>query len=372
MKNKFSDKKKHILQLNLNGTGGAFSLISSYAIALQDNYIFDFYCLGEFASSEKTETLNKLGSIVYEQKKYRNRFINYLIRPFCFYFFLKKNHYDIIHINSDLSYNMFLYSFPAILAGVKRIVLHSHSSNVNGDYRHLKKVFHNIFKFFLISKRYERISCSKLARNWMFFKHQNVSIIKNAISLEKFKFNSKARDFIRQSLGANGKKIILMVGDMSFAKNPEFILDVFSKIQNKEEYLLLFIGEGKNTNNVKKYAKNLNIEQFCFFAGQKNNVNEYYSAADLYVMPSRFEGMPVSAIEAQASGVPSLLSDNITSEVKFLDSCVFLSIDSEQIWVNEITNSKLEYNRYECNNRLKIIGYDIQDSAKELSKVYSI
>lgn len=371
MKNKFCDKKKHILHLNLNGTGGAFSLISNYAIVLQDDYIFDFYCLGKFASSEKTDALNKIGSIVYEQKKYRNRFINYLFLPFRFYLFLKKNHYDIIHINSDLSYNMFLYSFPAILAGVNRIVLHSHSNRVNGDHRTLKLFLHFLCKKILISKHFIRLACSDSAKKWMFQNNQKVTILKNSINLIEFKFNAEKRLSIRTKLGIEDKIVICMVGDMSFAKNPEFILDVLSKIPNRQNYVVLFVGDGVNRNKIKKLSSQLNVDKNCIFLGQQSEVCDILSASDIFVMPSRFEGFGLSAIEAQANGLPSFLSDQIPYEVKVLDSCKFLPIDSRNIWIEQLKNCVLEKNRIECNDKLLSSGYDVRKNANQLKKIYS-
>ena len=93
--------------------------------------------------------------------------------------------------------------------------------------------------------------------------------------------------------------------------------------------------------------------------------------SDIFVMPSRFEGFPLSAIEAQANGLPAFLSDQIPYEVKVLGSCKFLPIVSRNIWIEQLKNCVLEKNRIECNDKLLTSGYDVRENAKLLKKIYS-
>lgn len=369
--NGLNKDKKRVLQLNLNGTGGAFSLIYECANELKDFFVFDFYYNGQFVNTSKSVELSKNGSRFFSINGGENRLLKYIKLPFLFYSFLKKNHYDIIHINSDLSYNMFLYSFPAILAGVKRIVLHSHSNGVNGDHRTLKLFFHFLCKKILISKHFIRLACSDSAINWMFKNNQKVTILKNSINVSEFKFNSVKRLSIRTKLGIEDKIVICMVGDMSFAKNPEFILDVLSGIPNRQNYVVLFVGDGVNRNKIEKLSSQLNVDKNCIFLGQQSDVCDILSASDIFVMPSRFEGFGLSAIEAQANGLPAFLSDQIPYEVKVLGSCKFLPIVSRNIWIEQLKNCVLEKNRIECNDKLLLSGYDVRENANLLKKIYS-
>ena len=205
----------------------------------------------------------------------------------------------------------------------------------------------------------------------MFKNNQKVTILKNSINVSEFKFNSEKRLSIRTKLGIEDKIVICMVGDMSFAKNPEFILDVLSGIPNRQNYVVLFVGDGVNRNKIEKLSSQLNVDKNCIFLGQQSDVCDILSASDIFVMPSRFEGFGLSAIEAQANGLPAFLSDQIPYEVKVLGSCKFLPIVSRNIWIEQLKNCVLEKNRIECNDKLLTSGYDVRENAKLLKKIYS-
>lgn len=118
MKNKTN--KIRVLQLNLDGKGGAFSLMYHYGIILSNSYIFDFYWPGTFYESPKIETLKKYGSNFFEDEITGNRLIDHILLPFKFYKFLNSHDYSIIHINTDMAYKMAMYAIPAKIHGVKK------------------------------------------------------------------------------------------------------------------------------------------------------------------------------------------------------------------------------------------------------------
>lgn len=364
-------EKRRILQVNLDGTGGAFSLMYQIQKRLQNKYTFDFFWMGKFARNEKVAELKEKGSFFYEADLRKNRVMGHILLPFRFYKFLKKHPYEVVHINADLAYKLLLYAWPAYSAGVKKIIIHSHSSGVNGDHKWIKTIFHNICKPLLRKKANTFLTCSKLASKWMFGDPEFGIMVKNGVDTERYRFNPAAREMVRRQLNVSNEILIGTVGNLSFQKNPEFLINIMTKLDSN--YRLIFVGDGENREKVENYAKEKMLLNRIIFTGNSEHVNDILSAMDIFVMPSRFEGLPVSAIEAQACGLPCLFSDQITEETKVLPSCYFLPINNGiEVWVNQIINMQHTSNgRENAADILKKKGFDINDSAALIAKIYS-
>lgn len=364
-------EKQRILQVNLDGTGGAFSLMYQIQKKLQNQYIFDFYWMGKFACNDKIAELKDAGSFFYEANLRKNRVMGHILLPFRFYKFLKRHPYEVVHINADLAYKLLLYAWPAYSAGVKKIIIHSHSSGVNGDHKWIKTLLHKMCKPLLRKKANVFLTCSKLASKWMYDDPEYGILVKNGVDTERYRFNPATRENVRQQLNVSSAILIGTVGNLSFQKNPEFLIDMM--IQLNPNYRLIFVGDGENREKVEDYAKEKKLLDRIIFVGNSEHVNDFLSAMDIYVMPSRFEGLPVSAIEAQDCGLPCILSDQITEETKILPSCKFLPINKGiNVWINQIINIQYSTNeREKAAEILKKKGFDIKDSAALIAKVYS-
>ena len=190
------------------------------------------------------------------------------------------------------------------------------------------------------------LSCSDLATKWIYPKKyaKQVLFIKNGVECQKFAFSASERERVRSNLNLPPDKILLgMVGDMSYQKNPEFILAVMDVLYKKSSsYYLLFLGDGADRIEVEKAVSDKEYRDNVVFFGRTNKVASVLSAMDIYVMPSRFEGLPVSGVEAQVNGLPSILSDKITKYVKILDECYFIGIEEDDVdrWVDAIREIK--------------------------------
>lgn len=361
--------KKRILQLNLNGEGGAFSVIYQLQKKLRDNYIFDYFCFGQFSNHEKKIELKNMNSKIYEFIIPKNRLARYIVLPFKFYDFLKNNNYEVIHINADTAYKLLIYAMPAKCAGVKNIIVHSHSSSVNGRNKQLKKFLHKLCRPFLKKYANTFLACSKVAAKWMYGDMKNVFTVKNGIDLKEFKFNYKIREQLRTKLGLEQKIVLGLVGDFSYAKNPEFVLTLLKSLP--ANYVAIFLGDGNQRPRIEDKAKQMKIYDKCLFLGKVENVADILNTLDIYLMPSRFEGLPMSAIEAQANGLVSLLSDRITDEAKVLPNCKLLSIDrGTDLWKKEIFNVKTNYSRENVASYIQREGFDVTDSSRQLAKFY--
>ena len=178
-----------------------------------------------------------------------------------------------------------------------------------------------------------------------------VRVIPNAIDIRKFAYNEEVRNRIRAELGVSNALVIGHVGSFRYAKNHEFLLNVFAQVcrlldnDDLNQYSmmhgmrvrLLMLGKGPLMDEMQKLADKLHIYDRCIFAGNKSNASDYYQAMDYFCFPSRYEGLPGSVIEAQAAGLQCLVSDAVTPEVNVTELVSMMSINSEaRDWARKI------------------------------------
>lgn len=367
---------RRIAQVNLNDSGGAFSLMFQIGQELQGQFVFDYYTIMPFMKQEIVGKIQEMGGKIIEDTA-STRFLAHLKLPFAFYRRMKKASYDVIHIHSDMAWKLALYAIPARIAGVKKIIVHSHSSGINGDHRGIKKVCHLLMKPILPCFADVMCSCSELATAWMYPKryHNQVHFIKNGVKTENYRYSEQDRNTIRKRLGINeGEILIGCTGNLSFQKNPEYLIMVVSILCQKDSrYKLLFIGDGADASRIKALAKEQPKQENILFCGNATNVGALLSALDIFALPSRFEGFPVSAVEAQVSGLPCVLSDRITHGVAFRRDCVFWSInEAPEEWARKLFNIRINTNERE-KAYLEALqqGFDISQTAVTVSKLYS-
>ena len=287
-------------------------------------------------------------------------------------FFEEHNDYKVVHLNS--SSKNFLVLKEAKKYGIPVRIAHSHS--VGFQTKNLFKIkIGNILKNQLIQNATNYFACSKIAGEWLFGKEivesNKFKLIHNAVDYNKFKFNENIRTKIRNELKIDNNCILFgNVGRFITLKNHTFLVDVFEKIYKKNNNVkLILIGIGEKEEEIKRKVDDLNLNENVVFAGFKNNVNEYFSVMDAFIMPSLYEGLPVTCVEAQTSGIPCFLSDAVTTEVKVAENVKFISLEkSAEEWADEILKSDLE--RKDNEIKLKEAGYFIEDMINELESIY--
>lgn len=164
-------------------------------------------------------------------------------------------------------------------------------------------------------------ACSKEAARAVFGGSPAV-ILPNAIHVEKFRFSADDREEARRELGAQDARIIGHVGSFRYAKNHEFLIRAFRELRVLDEGkrdVLLLLGRGDTMEEMKRLVRELGLESSVVFAGVKSDVRRYYQAMDVFAFPSRYEGLPGSVMEAQASGLPCVVSDRIADEIDVTD-----------------------------------------------------
>lgn len=378
MTEKKQTKLQRVLQVNLEDSGGAFSLVFQLQKQLKRRIAFDYYSMGTFRSIEVVKTIEELGGNVYEADLRANRFIGSVLLPNKFYHFLRERHYDCVHIHSDTAWKLLLYAFPATKAGVEKVIIHSHSTDINGDFRWLKRLCHKMALRLLPKYANVYLACSDYAMDWMFPQIPNNKIIwiRNGIDTQKFSFNEDYRNVFREKLGISSNIILIgVVGDMSFPKNPCFIVDVFAELSKiTENYRLVFVGEGLNTDNIKKYVAEKGLNDFVIFYGRTQYVERVLSGLDIFALPSRFEGLPVSVIEAEASGLPCVISSKITRQTDIINGCRFIEIQerNKKEWADAIFSLSIpsDEERKMAWKKVQDAGFGIDTTAKQMMEIY--
>ena len=222
------------------------------------------------------------------------------------------------------------------------------------------------------------VACSDVAAKWMFplIDNRKIKIIKNGIDVDKFKYDEVKRSKVRKELNFSDNDIVIgHVGRFCYQKNHPFLVKVFKEvIKENSNYRLLMVGIGPNEGKIKKLIKELKLEEYCIFYGASSNVSKLYQAMDIFLLPSKFEGLPIVGVEAQASGLPVIFSDKITRGAKIIDCVSFLPIRMENIrtWSNEVFKlSRCTYMRAGCSSLLLQNGFSIENTEDEFVKLYT-
>lgn len=288
---------------------------------------------------------------------------------------IKEREYDVLHLNICHGVAM-IYAYLAKKAGVKYVILHSHSANVGNKNKSIKMIGHVLGKYLFERYGDEYFACSDLAATWLYTKKTvssgKVKIINNAVDANKFKFNNTERDKFRKELNVHDKFVVGHIGRFSEEKNHTFLIDIFKEIHdiNKNSVLLL-IGEGELKSEIEKKVNSLGLKDDVIFYGVTKDISRVLWTMDVFVLPSLFEGKPVVAIETQAAALKTYMSNTITKTLKISDYIQYLDIkDNPKKWAKKIIKTGMQYNRIDMVDTIRENNYDIVEVAKEIEKIY--
>lgn len=285
--------------------------------------------------------------------------------------YAKENKYDIAYFNISEAFNCI--GNLACKKIVPTIITHSHSSgndNANQLKREISKALHQVCKPVLNKTSTYRCSCSDLAAQWLYGKGKEYRLIRNTVKAKRFQFCQKDRDMIRKSFGiAEDETVIGFVGGLTYQKNPEVLLSLIKEINAKEAKSHLFIlGDGLLREGLEqkvKEEKMMNVH----FLGKRADIEKYYSAMDLFVLPSNFEGYPLVGVEAQANGLPCLFSDTITHDIAFSNHSLFFHTQNMEEGV-EKARKLLQLGRMDPKEYPSEILYDLNDQKQEFIDIF--
>lgn len=316
---------------------------------------------------------NKNGKIVDIGKSdKKNRLVREFIRSKKIISVVKKNRYDIVHINADNAYEAMKSLIIVKIGGVKNIVIHAHSTGnakKNGWF-----VSYIVFlsQIMLRKEKAVKLACSKEAEKYMFGNNSsNTVILKNGIDLAKFQYNANTRKQYRKMLNIENKLVVGCVARLSESKNHLFLIDIFNSLYKEcNNAVLLLIGEGHLKEDIVQKVKEYGIEDNVIFLGNRIDVSELLQAMDVFCLTSICEGFGIVNIEAQASGLSCVVSDVVPQMAKVNDNFLFLNLnDNPQKWVENIRICSKDKRISEI-EKLREKGFDIKDSAQILEKIY--
>ena len=283
--------------------------------------------------------------------------------------FLRNSDYKIIH--SHLNANSSVVLGAAKKIGIPIRISHSHiDKTTNG----LKGLIKNFNKIFINKVSTNRFACSEKAGAWLFGKQGDFTVFNNSIDTSRFKFDLSTREKLRDELSISQDCLLIgNVARFNYQKNHNFQIDVFYellKIQKNAK--LLLIGEGELQDEIKNKVKHLGIEDSVIFTGAIGNANDYFNAMDIFLFPSKFEGLGIVGIEAQANGLPVLMNDQLPPELNQTDLVYRLSLEAPlNLWVKQIQIiQNLNINRSIYSDQLLEKGYDIKKNAEYLENFY--
>lgn len=358
----------HIVS-SLSLTNGIMNVIMNYYRHIDSKiFQFDFMYFEDTDKSYEGE-IYRLGGKVYQVNPPSIRNIFSYHKYLKNYFLESEFDYKIVHFHENVLLSLITPALKAI--NNAKIIAHGHS--VVYSYHPIKSIRNRILVLPMKLMADQYFACSRQAGEFWYgknnMKSSKVTIIKNAIDVDKFSYNSKFRNEIRDSLGIDREFVLGHVGRFSREKNQEFLIDIFNELINiKPNSILMLVGDGSKISMIKAKVKSLNLEGKVIFMGRRSDVNKLYQAMDIFVFPSLSEGLGSVAIEAQASGLKCIISDSVTKEVDIYNTS-FLSLeDSPRKWALEILKNKTS--RFDIFDKICAKGYCINNEVKNLESYY--
>lgn len=353
--------------------GGAETLVMNiYREIDKEKFRFDFVVHTTEVGEYEQEIL-ETGGKIYRMPKYT------VVNHFKYKqewkrFFKEHTEYKIVHAHMRSTASIFLKIAKKF--GIKTIS-HSHStSSGNG----IKAIIKNILQYNIRFVADFFMGCSKQANIWLFGKKiansNKCIVLGNSIDVDNYKFEVDTRDAVRNELKIPKKTVVMgHVGRFVEVKNHKFLIEIFeqfTKINSNSK--LLLIGKGELQDEIKRLVIEKKIEDKVIFLGTRSDVNRILQGMDIFVMPSFYEGLPVTLIEAQATSLPCLVSDIITDEVDVTKLIYRMSLKSTaNKWaerINEIYNKSNRACSKEIMDKIKKSGYDISTTTNQLTQIY--
>lgn len=280
-------------------------------------------------------------------------------------FFSAHHDYDIVHCHTSNSGAVFLRY--AKKYGIQTRILHSHATK--SSEKKWKEIRNALIIPLTIHYATHYFACSKLAGDYLFGK-RSYDLIHNAINVDRFAYREKVRQELKFQLCPEAKLVVGTVGRICSQKNPFFLVDILVQLeQNDPDFIFLWFGDGPLALKVKEYALQRQISHKIIFMGTRADVCKYYSLLDVFILPSLYEGLPVVGVEAQAAGLPVLVSDTVTKELDVTGFCRFLPLHHAELWADKIRQVAGTRNVNAANSFMKN-GYGIQGEVKKLERIY--
>lgn len=350
-------------------SGGAEQMIYNYCKAMdakQYEFIIVYQHEPVLVCKEKFEGLN------IKTVRITARSENFIKNIIDGYTIIKKENPDIVHAHMNLM--NFCALLPAFMNKTRVRICHSHIAENS------RSILYNMLSFICkkasIFFATDYFACGEEAGKFFYGKKlvdkQRIVIIKNAIDFNEYSYDSVLEEKFREKYGLQGKFIIGHIGRFTYQKNHEKLIGIFKQIlQKRDDSFLVLIGSGELEDNIKNQVSDYGLEEKVLFLGNTNDTRSAYSAMDIFILPSRYEGLPVVAVEAQVAGLPCLFSSVIDKSCDFTGLIRFVDLEkNDDGWADDIISWFECYNKNYDRSQLRN-EYDISEKVGLLQKYYS-
>ena len=363
---------KRILYVLANEpTGGVGIFVRDFTTHFDDRVHVDFLIYTEQRDTVFQKAIRKKDTRIYYLPELTMKAYVKLLRLTDEFFRVHAREYDIVHLTYPGQVGMVLK--PAKKYGVPYRIIHSFNTRLSDN--PLKSIRNKLF--IMNYKKYANVylACSRNAGEYLYGKKMaessQVTYIMNAIDCEEYRFDESKRIGMRRELGvSDDTKLFLAVGRLEEQKNIGFAVDVFNEILKKNSNArLIIIGDGPLKQSIVQKVSGYGISDSVVFAGFTNRLNDYFNAADALLFPSLYEGLPITVIDAQNSGLPCILSDTISEEVVLTDLVHMRSLnDTPEQWADTCLSACCQQRR-DYTDEITKKGYNIAKEALRLEQL---
>ena len=336
---------------------GIISYVFAEMDVLEGRVRSDFVMVNE-PDKQLKEHISKLGGKLFVlQMRNRNplAYMGKLSR------IIREGGYDAVHVHGN-SCTLLTEMTAARIAGMKVRITHAHNTSCK------QKFLHAVLRPFFDGSYTAAAACGEAAGNFL-YGNRPFTILKNGIETARFAFDAGTRQRVREQMHLEDRFVVLHVGGFNEYKNQEFLIrPLMRAMKNRKDLVMLFAGDGERLEAVKEKAGNHSQIQFL---GKRSDVPELLAAADLFVLPSLYEGFPISLIEAQASGLPCFVSDAVTKDSAITELVRFLPLDEAE-WESVLMKAVREdvKRRDVAAERVRQAGFERADTAEDLLNFY--
>lgn len=359
----------HFVSTLSRGSGVMSVIMNYYRHIDRDKVQFDFL---HFIACEDSymEEIRELGGKIYCIDKPGSSFQS--IKQLNSFFRLHAGEYTWLH-NHEV-YLTFLLRPIAKRYGLEKFIVHCHATKYSD--KTLNAVRNRILCLPIRFMIVERFACSEAAGKFLYgekmLKAGKVFIMHNAIDCEKFRFRPEVRERLRKEMGLEGKFVIGHVGRFERQKNHEFLIEVFAECKKEiDSCILLLIGEGSLRAKIEKKVVEKGLKNSIIFLTKRNDMEYLYQVMDLFVLPSLYEGLPVSCLEAQVNGLECIVSRTVTDELKkqTIGSIITMLPLEKKVWKQNIVSCKIR--QTSISQHINDDNYDINLQSCRLHSFYT-
>lgn len=358
------NKKVKILYVNggLMDRGGVSSVMMNYYLRFDPQLLqIEFLVHGDTVGERDQEIIDHGGKVYRVPPKSRKLIDNYN----CIKKIIREGEYDIVHAHADTG-NSYILKI-AKECGVLVRISHCHNTGFTISNK-LRIAINNIQKRSIAKYATDKWACSEAAGRWLYGNDARFEVIPNAIDISKFKFDSARREKLRAEYGLSDKNVVGHIGRFDYQKNQSFLLEAFADALKKDASLMLIlVGDGIDRQKLENKIQALALQNNVYLLGERSDICEIINMFDIFAFPSKFEGLGVVVIEAQANGLRCVCSSAVPKETNITGNVEFVPLEISA-WSQSIRNIK-KRDQY-CINKIVISGYEINKAAQILQERY--